>query len=177
MAAISDWLSIVCGMDSEAKGRLVEMFRAVYAEADDFDVMIEGGMVQVFVREGRFNFPATRLSDGTLRYLGLLAILCDPAPPPLVCIEEPEIGLHPDLINHVADALRLAAERTQLVVTTHSIGLVDAFTEIPDVVLVCEKEESGTSIQRLDKERLRPWLEKYSLGNLWVSGEIGGNRW
>jgi len=62
-------------------------------------------------------------------------------------------------------------------VTTHSIGLVDAFTEIPDVVLVCEKEESGTSIQRLDKERLRPWLEKYSLGNLWVSGEIGGNRW
>jgi len=163
--------------DGEARNRLVDMFRAVYAEADDFDVMIEGGMVQVFVREGRFNFPATRLSDGTLRYLGLLAILCDPAPPPLVCIEEPEIGLHPDLINHVADALRLAAERTQLVVTTHSIGLVDAFTEVPDVVLVCEKEESGTSIQRLDKERLRPWLEKYSLGNLWVSGEIGGNRW
>ena len=163
--------------DSGAKSRLLQMFRAVYAEADDFDVMIEGGMVQVFVREGRFNVPATRLSDGTLRYLCLLAILCDPAPPPLVCIDEPEIGLHPDLINHVADALRLAAERTQLVVTTHSTGLVDAFTETPDVVLVCEKEEFRTSVRRLDGEHLRPWLEKYSLASLWTSGEIGGNRW
>lgn len=163
--------------DSDAKNRLLEMFRAVYAEADDFDVMIEGGMVQVFVREGRFNVPATRLSDGTLRYLCLLAILCDPAPPPLVCIDEPEIGLHPDLINHVADALRLAAERTQLVVTTHSTGLVDAFTETPDVVLVCEKEAFRTSIRRLDGEHLQPWLQKYSLGSLWTSGEIGGNRW
>ena len=163
--------------DSDAKNRLLEMFRAVYAEADDFDVMIEGGMVQVFVREGRFNVPATRLSDGTLRYLCLLAILCDPAPPPLVCIDEPEIGLHPDLINHVADALRLAAERTQLVVTTHSTGLVDAFTATPDVVLVCEKEAFRTSIRRLDGEHLQPWLQKYSLGSLWTSGEIGGNRW
>lgn len=164
-------------MDSEARSRLVEMFRAVYAEAGDFDVMIEGGMVQVFVREGRFNVPATRLSDGTLRYLCLLAILCAPSPPPLICIDEPDIGLHPDLINHVADALRLAAERTQLVVTTHSVALVDAFTDTPDAVLVCEKEEQGTSIRRLDGEHLRPWLEEYGLGSLWTSGEIGGNRW
>jgi len=163
--------------DSVAKNRLLEMFRAVYAEADDFDIMIEGGTVQVFVQEGRFNVPATRLSDGTLRYLCLLAILCDPTPPPLVCIDEPEIGLHPDLINNVADALCLASERTQIVVTTHSTGLVDAFTETPEVVLVCEKTNSRSSIRRLDAEHLRPWLDEYSLGSLWTSGEIGGNRW
>ena len=163
--------------DSGAKSRLLEMFRAVYAEAEDFDVMVEGGTVQVFVQEGRFSVPATRLSDGTLRYLCLLAVLCDPTPPPLVCIDEPEIGLHPDLINHVADALRLAAERTQIVVTTHSTGLVDAFTNTPEVVLVCEKENFHTSVHRLDEGALRPWLQQYGLGHLWTSGEIGGNRW
>jgi len=163
--------------DSGAKIRLLEMFRAVYAEAEDFDVMVEGGTVQVFVQEGRFSVHATRLSDGTLRYLCLLAVLCDPTPPPLVCIDEPEIGLHPDLINHVADALRLAAERTQIVVTTHSTGLVDAFTNTPEVVLVCEKENFHTSVHRLDEGALRPWLQQYGLGHLWTSGEIGGNRW
>jgi predicted ATPase len=104
----------------QTKARLLEAFRAIYSEARDFDVMIEGGTVQIFVQEDRFNVPATRLSDGTLRYLCLLAILYDPTPPPLICIDEPELGLHPDLINHVADALRFASAGTQVLVTTHS---------------------------------------------------------
>jgi predicted ATPase len=163
--------------NSETKIRLLEMFKAIYAEAVDFDVMIEGGTVQIFVQESRFNVPATRLSDGTLRYLCLLAILYDPAPPPLVCIDEPELGLHPDLINHVADALRFASERTQLIVTTHSPALVDAFTENPETILVCEKSDGGSCVRRLDAQHLKPWLDKYSLGSLWTSGEIGGTRW
>ncbi len=161
----------------QVKNRMLEMFRGVYAEALDFDVMIEGGTVQVFVQEERWNIPAARLSDGTLRYLCLLALLCDPEPPPLICIDEPELGLHPDLINHVADALRIASERTQLIVTTHSSALVDAFTDDPEAVLICEKEAGSTHLRRLDAQHLRPWLEKYSLGSLWTSGEIGGARW
>ena len=161
----------------ETKLKLIEMFKAVYSDAQDFDVMIEGGTVQIFVQEERFNVPATRLSDGTLRYLCLLAILCDPTPPPLVCIDEPELGLHPDLINHVADAIKFAGQRTQLIITTHSTALVDAFTSDPEAVLVCEKNQGCTSLQRLDAHKLKPWLEKYRLGALWTSGEIGGNRW
>ncbi len=161
----------------QTKNRLLEMFKAVYAEAQDFDVMIEGGTVQIFVQEDRFNVPATRLSDGTLRYLCLLAILYDPSPPPLVCIDEPELGLHPDLINHVADALRDASERTQIIVTTHSTALVDAFTETPEAILVCEKMQGQSIVRRLDPEHIKPWLEKYRLGALWTSGEIGGTRW
>jgi predicted ATPase len=163
--------------NAETKSRLIEMFRAVYAEAQDFDVMIEGGTVQIFVQESRFNVAATRLSDGTLRYLCLLAILYDPAPPPLVCIDEPDLGLHPDLINHIADALRFASEKTQLIVTTHSTALVDAFTDEPDAILVCEKTDGCTTMRRLDAQQLKPWLEKYRLGALWTSGEIGGVRW
>ena len=154
--------------DFETRNRLLEMFQAVYDQAKDFDVMIEGGTVQLFVQEGRFNVPATRLSDGTLRYLCLLAILCDPKPPPLICIEEPELGLHPDLINHVADALRYASERTQVIVTTHSTTLVDAFTDTPEAILVCEKADGCSTVRRLDSQRLRPWLDDYRLGAIRV---------
>ncbi|MEW6754253.1 MAG: AAA family ATPase [Candidatus Latescibacterota bacterium] len=85
--------------------------------------------------------PATRLSDGTLRYLALLAVLCHPTPPPLVCIEEPELGLHPDIMPQLAVLLCEAATRTHLVVTTHSDILVDALTDTPEAILVCEKHD------------------------------------
>ena len=70
-------------------------------------------------------------------YLCLLAILCDPKPPPLIGLEEPELGLHPDLLPKVADLLVSAAQRTQLIVTTHSDILVDALTERPDALVIC----------------------------------------
>ncbi len=161
----------------QTRDRLLDAFRAVYAEARDLDVTIESGRVQVLVEEDRFFVPATRLSDGTLRYLCLLAVLCDDDPPPLVCIEEPELGLHPDLTHRIADLLLDASERTQLIVTTHSPALVDAFHDNAGFVRVCEKADGGTQVKRLDPDRLKPWLEKYRLGELWTSGEIGGTRW
>ena len=81
------------------------------------------------------------------------------------------------MLPTLADLLVDASTRTQLIVTTHSDSLIDAFTETPEVVCVCEKVEGSTVIRRLDKERLKIWLEDYSLGKLWASGEIGGNRW
>lgn len=159
------------------KKRLLEALRALYDGIDDFDVQIEGGTVQVFFHEGRFTVPATRLSDGTLRYLCLLAILCQPNPPPLVCIEEPELGLHPDVLPTLADLLKEASERMQIIVTTHSDVLVDALTDRPEVVLVAEKTADGTVLARLDGDKLKPWLNKYRLGQLWTRGEIGGTRW
>lgn len=159
------------------KQRLLKALRALYEGIDDYDVHIEGGTVQVFFQEGRFTVPATRLSDGTLRYLCLLAILCHPSPPPLVCIEEPELGLHPDVLPTVADLMKEASDRCQLIVTTHSDVLVDAMTDQPESVLVAEKTDEGTTLTRLNAEKLKPWLEKYRLGQLWTRGEIGGTRW
>lgn len=161
----------------KAKNIILEALRDLYEGLDDFDVSIEGGTVQVFFTEGDFTIPATRLSDGTLRYLCLLAILCDPAPPPLICIEEPELGLHPDIIPKVAYLLKAASERTQLIVTTHSDILVDAMTDRPDAVLVCEKHDGQTRIRRLDSKKLEEWLKDYRLGELWTRGELGGTRW
>ena len=140
-------------------------------------MQVEAGSVQVFLKEGNVPIPATRLSDGTLRYLCLLAILCNPRLPPLVCIEEPELGLHPDILPGLANLLREASERCQIIVTTHSDTLVDALTDTPESIVVCEKENGQTKLKRLDKGELSHWLEKYRLGELWTSGELGGNRW
>jgi predicted ATPase len=163
--------------EPEVKRRLIENLARLYEGIDDFEVIVEAGTVQVFLHEGRWTVPATRLSDGTLRYLALLTILCHPKPPALVCIEEPELGLHPDILPHMASLLQDAATRMQLVVTTHSDILVDALSETPEAVLVCEKHEGATTIRRLDAQELGPWLEKYRLGELWTRGEIGGTRW
>jgi predicted ATPase len=160
----------------EAKQRILKALRLLCREADNFDVLIEGGAVQVFLQEsGRFTVPATRLSDGTLRFLFLLVILCHPNPPLLVCIEESELGLHLDILPSLADLLKEASERCQLIVTTHSDVLVDAMTDQPESVLVCEKDEKGTSMKRLNAGELKPWLEKYRLGELWIRSEIRGH--
>lgn len=126
------------GWDGDVRRRMLIALRVLYDGIDDFDVLVQGGTVQIFLRGGRFSIPATRLSDGTLRFLCLLAILCHPEPPPLICLEEPELGLHPDILPTIAELLREASTRTQLVVTTHSDVLVDAMTDCPEAVLVAE---------------------------------------
>jgi predicted ATPase len=150
----------------------------LYPGIVDLDFQINEGGVQLFLEEeGGRQIPATRLSDGTLRYLCLLAILLHPDPPPLVAIEEPELGLHPDVLPHVAQLLIESSQRTQLLVTTHSQMLVDALGTQPESVIVCERVEGISRFERLNAAQLKDWLEKYSLGKLWSMGEIGGNRW
>lgn len=161
----------------KAKAAILNGLRDLYEGVTDFEPVVEGGTVQVFFSEGDFSVPATRLSDGTLRYLCLLAILCDPNPPPLICIEEPELGLHPDILPKLADLLVQASERTQLIVTTHSDIIVDALTENVEAVVVCEKHEGKSLMHRLNKDDLTTWLKRYRLGQLWTKGQIGGTRW
>ncbi len=156
---------------------IIEKFKLLYDTAEELSIKIYGGTVQIFIRETGLiqPIPATRLSDGTLRYLFLIALLLDPTPPPLICIEEPEIGLHPDILPAIAEMLIEASQRTQLIVTTHSDALVSALS--PESVLICDRDNRGSHLSRLDPERLKKWLENYSLGDLWRMGEIGGNRW
>ena len=159
------------------KRRLLDALSKFYEGITDFHVKIEGSTVQLFLEEGDVVIPATRLSDGTLRYLCLLAVLCHPPPPPLICIEEPELGLHPDILPTVSKLLLEASERSQLIVTTPSDMLVDALTNEWWSIVVCEKRDGQTVMRRLDEEKMAAWLEKYRLGELWSSGEIGGNPW
>ena len=163
--------------DPTTKANLIDKLSDVYEGLTDFELNFQGGSVEILFTEGDLAVPASRLSDGSLRYLCLLAILLDPEPPLLIVIEEPELGLHPDLMPKIADLLVDASSRCQLVVTTHSDVLVDALSERPDSVMVCEKHEGHTVMRRLDGAELVRWLEKYRLGQLWNSGELGGVRW
>lgn len=163
--------------DNSTVEHILEVMSNLNGGIEDFDVNIEGGTVQLFMREDGMTIPAPRMSDGTLRFLCLAAVLCDPSPPPLICIEEPELGLHPDAISSLAELLVDASKRTQLIVTTHSSMLVDCFTETPECVLITEKDRGSTDIKRLSREELSPWLDKYRLGQLWMQGEFGGVRW
>lgn len=170
------FLSRLC-KNPGVKAAILDGLKDLYEGVMDFEIVVEGGTVQVFFIEGDFSVPATRLSDGTLRYLCLLAILCDPEPPPLICIEEPELGLHPDIRPKLANLLVQASLRSQLIVTTHSDVIIDALTYHPEAVVVCEKHEGATVMKRLEKKELEVWLTKYSLGQLWTSVQLTGTRW
>ena len=165
--------------DAASKERLIHGLRQLYDGIADLRVNIAEGEVMLDVKEGDVRIPASHLSDGTLRYLCLLAILSDPEPPPLICLEEPELGLHPDILPTVGELLVDASTRCQLIVTTHSDILVDKLTDTPESVVVCEKHQGQTHMQRLDKAEISGWLEHYSnsLGELWSRGHLGGNRW
>jgi predicted ATPase len=157
----------------EYLGRFCERF-------EDVKVNLGDGVMRTYLREAGLAemVSAVRMSDGTLKFLSILAALFHPKPPPLMCIEEPETGLHPDALQLVAEALLEASQSTQLIVTTHSDALIDSLTDRPDTVLVCERDfDNGTQMKRLSKEDLKVWLERYTLGQLWRKGEIGGGRW
>jgi predicted ATPase len=148
-------------------------------KADDLPAGLsqKAGHVQLYVHEDglRAPIPATRLSDGTIRFIALLAVLVRPETASLICIEEPELGLHLDAVQQLASLLVDASKTTQLVVTTHSDVLVSALTETPESVLVTEQLGNATHVIRLEAEKLRFWLDQYALGEIWRIGQLGGN--
>ncbi len=163
---------------SETEAALIKHLRRFYEQARRIRTRVQSSRIELLIEEDdNVQIPAARLSDGTLRYLALLTILLHPSPPPLVCIEEPELGLHPDILPIIAELLLDASTRTQLVVTTHSDALVSALSEVPESIVVCESSIDGTQLRRLDRDALSEWLNQYSLGELWRIGGIGGTRW
>ena len=171
---------VLSRLRGDGRQRFVRALQQLYDGIEDFQVEVGGGRAELFVVErggGERYLPASRLSDGTLRYMALAAILLDPDPPPLVVIEEPELGLHPDVVLSIGRMLVEASRRMQLVVTTHSPVLVDALDDLPSSVIVCDKHDGASVFERLDPTWLKKWLEKYSLGKLWSAGDLGGNPW
>ena len=163
----------------EVKRTILAKLKLFYERAEDITTKVFGGTVQTYLQEEglKSNIPASRLSDGTLRYLCLLAVLCHPDPPPLICLEEPELGLHPDILPTIAELLVEASQRTQIVVTTHSDLLLSALDNAAEYVIVCDRDEKGSRLTRLEPQTMERWLKDYSLGDLWRSGEIGGVRY
>lgn len=117
-------------------------------------------------------FGPAQLSDGTLRFMCLVAALMQPAPPATVLIDEPELGLHPYALGILGSLIKQAARRTQVIVSTQSAALLDHFS--PEDVIVVDRQEAASTFKRLDAGSLKDWLESYSLGDLWQKNVLSG---
>ncbi|MGI5213564.1 AAA family ATPase [Plantactinospora sp. CA-290183] len=116
-------------------------------------------------------------SYGSIRALALLALLYDPAPPRLTCIEEIDHGLHPHVLDRLVELLREASERTQFLIATHSPALVNRLR--PAELIVCERgEDAASRIPAIEPELVRRMEAELhgeiGLGELWFTGALGG---
>ncbi|HXW14635.1 MAG TPA: AAA family ATPase, partial [Terriglobia bacterium] len=119
-------------------------------------------------------FDASSLSDGTLRFIALATLFLQPRQylPPVILVDEPELGLHPYAIEMLTSLIRAASTNTQVIVSTQSSLLLDHLE--PEDVLVANRVGAATQITRLESARLAEWLKDYSLGQLWEKNEFAG---
>jgi len=116
-------------------------------------------------------FNASSLSDGTLRFICLATLLLQPDLPGMILLDEPELGLHPAAIHMLASLLQSAAERTQVMVATQSVTLVNQFE--PKDVWTVDREGQQSVFRHLSDADMASWLEDYSLGELWEKNVLG----
>jgi len=162
------------------------------AEPDRFET-IEDTLHAAFPNFERLNFPPVasgllamtwkekdlkhpffmhQLSEGTLRFLWLVTLLYSPGLTEVTILDEPEVSLHPELLSILADCLRDASHRTQLVVATHADRLVRFLR--PDEIIAVDVEDGVSTLTRADELDLDSWLEEYTLDQVWQHGRMGG---
>lgn len=162
------------------------------ASPDRFEV-IEDTLRVAFPAFDRLNFPPVasgllaltwkekevkqpfflhQLSEGTLRFLWLITLLYSPGLTEVTLLDEPEVSLHPELLSVLADCLRDASNRTQLIVATHADRLVRFLR--PEEVVTFELEDSVSTVTRAENLDLESWLKEYTLDQIWEHGRMGG---
>jgi predicted ATPase len=158
--------------DGADLGAALQTIREI-GDAEALDTAVDdafpGARIEIAVDKGRFEvlmhqpgllrpLQAAELSDGTLRYLLLLAALMTPRVPPLLILNEPETSLHPDLLPALGRLIGSAASRTQLVVVTHAARLVASLAPQSDcLALTLRKSLGETRIEGIDKLEKPRW--------------------
>lgn len=158
--------------------KIVNSLQTINPQYNGFDFNFIGGNIELMLDEKGFDksIHVTHISDGTLRFLCLLAIVHNPERGGLVCIDEPENGLHPDMIMDIVEAVKDTTDKTQFVLATHSDHILNNLSV--ENVLVCEKNDDNATIINTfrDKDYVE-WASQYSTGRLWRNGHLGGNRY
>lgn len=158
--------------------KILEDLRSLLDYVKEMSTDLDRGRVLLLLHEKTFRDPieALALSDGTLRLLAILTALETMQTHSLLCIEEPEHGLHPLLFGSLLDLVRERCPQgssRQVLLTTHSPDLVDAAE--PDEIVPMERNELGaTEPLQLDPHQLQKWLKNFRLGELWRMRQIGG---
>lgn len=164
--------------DADAFKKIVEALHKVNENyvGVEFENVVNKVVLKVKEKELKESICATHLSDGTLCFLCLLSILYNSNRGSLVCMDEPELGLHPDMVITLANAIKNTAETSQLIVTTHSEHILDAF-ELENIRVVEKNEENATVVTKYNRTDFEGWYDVYLPGRMWRAGDIGGNRW
>jgi predicted ATPase len=145
---------------------------------DDFDLRIVKSKSEDLVRltwrrkGSDYIFSPGHFSDGTIRFLCLIAALTQPSPPTTIVIDEPELGLHPEALTILAGLMRSASKRMQIVAATQSPVLLSEFE--PGEIITVDQSGGASVFSRLDEGSLRDWLGEFTLGDLWQKGTIPG---
>ncbi|MEW6202998.1 MAG: AAA family ATPase [bacterium] len=164
---------------SKLRGYLQEIeetIRQVFPEFEGFEFRSDIGYGKIALKwKSKFFKDAEDmavLSDGTIRFLALVTLLNLPDPPPVICIDEPEIGLHPKMMMYLAEQMKAASDHSQLFVATHSPDLL-RFMD-PSSVWIFDLEDGETTIKNLSEQKeIEKWLKEYTLEELWKMGIIG----
>ena len=152
-----------------------DSLRAAFPRFDRLDFPpVAAGTLALAWRERGFSKPLYmhQLSEGTLRFLWLTTLLQSPGLTALTLLDEPEVSLHPELLSLLADQLREASQRRQIIVATHSDTLI-RFLKPEEVVVLDSNDEGMTTLTRADELDLDDWLKDYSLDELWRNGRMG----
>ncbi|MEO7142509.1 MAG: AAA family ATPase [Bryobacteraceae bacterium] len=152
-----------------------DSLRAAFPRFDRLDFPpVAAGTLALAWREAGFSKPLYlhQLSEGTLRFLWLATLLQSPGLTALTLLDEPEVSLHPELLRLLADLLREASTRTQLVIATHSDRLI-RFLKPSEIVVMNSDDDGMTSLAWADSLDLDAWLADYSLDELWLNGRLG----
>lgn len=159
--------------------RIVTTIRLIAPFFDDFDLEPSGFGKKDVILNWRDKgsdqvFGSHQLSDGTLRAMCLVTLLLQPENelPNLVLVDEPELGLHPYALNVIAALFKKASHHTQVLISTQSSSFLDNFD--PEDVIVVNREGKESQFTRPDEEKLKTWLDEYSLGEVWEKNVIGG---
>ena len=161
--------------DRKAWQRINRHCRHIAPAIKELDPVAVNGSVRLdWIDDRDQRFGCHQLSDGTLRALALITVLSQPAErlPRLISIDEPELGLHPAAIALIAELCRSICRHTQIILSTQSTELLDHFRV--DEVVVVEREQGETLLNRLSEQDLRLRLEDYSLREVYAKGVIGG---
>ncbi len=163
----------------ETYNEILESIRIVNPFFNDFllDVMSFGEKQKVNLswRQKGSDYPMQpyHFSDGTIRFICLVTALLQPNPPSTIIFDEPELGLHPYAVEILAELIKSASQRMQVIVSTQAPALVDCFS-LEDIIVV-NRENGESTFKRMDEQEFSSWLEEYSLGDLWRKNIIAGS--
>lgn len=157
--------------------KIVEALQRVNPHFKDFDFRPFGTNFEMLLEENGLNrsIHLSKVSDGTLRYLCLITLLLTNKNS-VLCIDEPETGLHPDMLFNIAQAIKEAGKTSTVIISTHSTQLLNYFDL--ETVRVFEKDEdNATQVQSFVEEDFKGWYQTFQVGTMWRQGDIGGNRY